>query len=93
LDCSVVFTLSSSLVGNFASGFSRSRSSEYFVALAPPLLNKCEEEDDAVFVVEGVVVKSMVSNLLFFSAVVVLVFGIKASSLVISLSLLRIQNV
>mmetsp|Transcript_2857 Transcript_2857/g.9309 ORF Transcript_2857/g.9309 Transcript_2857/m.9309 type:complete len:213 (-) Transcript_2857:168-806(-) len=86
LDCSVVFTLSSSLVGNFASGFSRSRSSEYFVALAPPLLNKCEEEDDAVFVVV-VVVKSMVSNLLFFSAVVALAFGIKASSLVISLSL------
>jgi hypothetical protein len=53
--------------------------------LAPPLLNKCEEEDDAVFVVV-VVVKSMVSNLLFFSAVVALAFGIKASSLVISLS-------
>ena len=39
-DCSVVFTLNSSLVGNFASGFSRSRSSEYFVAFAPPLLNR-----------------------------------------------------
>ena len=87
---SVVFTLNSSLVGNFASGFSCSRSSEYFVALAPPLLNKCDWLLPFPLIVVVVVivpfeaaaaVQSMVSNLLLFSPTAASWFSISSFSI------------